>query len=133
MRAELRAEIQGTAAEMRAELRAEIQGTAAETRAELRAEIQGTAAETRAELRAEIQGTAAELRRHFGVLAEDLRSDIRAVAEGTLGNASAIHHLEVEMNRRFVSAEVVQRVAFDDFREQLGDVRRDLAELRSGR
>jgi hypothetical protein len=37
------------------------------------------------------------------------------------------------MNRRFVSAESVQRAAFDDFREQLGEARRDLAELRAGR
>ena len=118
MDAELRAYLD----DMRAELRAEIQRAADEVRTELRTELS-----------AKIEGTAETLRRHFGVVAESLRWELRAVAEGTLGNTAAIERLEAEMNRRFVSAEAVQRAAFDDFREQLGDVRRDLAELRAGR
>ena len=102
-------------------------------RAELRADIQRTADELRTELHARIEGSADELRRHFGVLAEGLRWELRIVAEGTLGNAAAIARLEAEMNRRFLGAEVVQRAAFADIRDQLGDVRRELAEIRAGR
>jgi F0F1-type ATP synthase membrane subunit b/b' len=148
MRAELRTEIQGAAAEIRTELRAEIQRAADEVRIELREqirrsadevrtglreEIRRSADEVRIELSAKIEDSAETLRRHFGVVTEGLRWELRVVAEGTLGNAAAIDRLEVEMNRRFVSAEAAQRAAFDDFREQLGDVRRDLAELRAGR
>jgi F0F1-type ATP synthase membrane subunit b/b' len=133
MRAELRAEIRHSADEVRTELRQEIQRTADALRTELSAKIEGTADALRTELSAKIEGTAETLRRHFGVVTEGLRWELRAVAEGTLGNTAAIERLEAEMNRRFVSAEAVQRAAFDDFREQLGDVRRDLAELRAGR
>jgi hypothetical protein len=114
---------------MDAELRAYLD----DMRAELRTEIQRAADELRTEMSAKIEGSAETLRRHFGVVAEGLRWELRAVAEGTLGNTAAIERLEAEMNRRFISAEAVQRAAFDDFRGQLGGVRRDLAELRAGR
>ena len=119
--------------QLRTELREEIQRSAAQLRTELREEIQRSAAELRAELLAKIEDSADTLRRHFGVLEESLRSEFRAVAEGTLGNTAAINRLEAEMNRRFIGAEAVQRAAFVDFREQLGEARRDLAELRAGR
>ena len=112
---------------------AEIRHSADEVRTELRQEIQRTADALRTELSAKIEGTAETLRRHFGVVTEGLRWELRAVAEGTLGNTAAIERLEAEMNRRCVSAEAVQRAALDDFQEQLVDVRRDLAELRAGR
>jgi len=133
LRTELSAKTEGTADALRTELSAKIEGTADALRTELSAEIEGTADALRTELSAKIEGTAETLRRHFGVVTEGLRWELRAVAEGTLGNTAAIERLEAEMNRRFVSAEAVQRAAFDDFREQLGDVRRDLAELRAGR
>src|SRR3990170_6393552 len=57
--------------------------------AELRQEIQASAAETRLQMErfgsrilARVDASAAETRRYFGVVAEDLRSDIKAVAEG---------------------------------------------------
>ena len=129
MDAELRAYLD----EMRAELREEIRRAADELRTELREEIRRSTDELRTELSAKIEDSAETLRRHFGVLGEALRWELRSVAEGTLSNAAAIDRLEAEMNRRFVGAEAVQRAAFDDFREQLGDVRRNLAELRAGR
>jgi hypothetical protein len=57
--------------------------------AELRQEIQASAAETRLQMEqfesrilARVDASAAETRRYFGVVAEDLKSDIKAVAEG---------------------------------------------------
>ena len=57
--------------------------------ADLRQEIQASAAETRLQMEqfqsrilARVDESAAETRRYFGVVAEDLKSDIKAVAEG---------------------------------------------------
>ncbi len=71
------------------DLRQEIHVTAEEVRTELRQEIRDSAAETRRQMElfetrllGRIDATAAETRRYFGVVAEDLKSDIKAVAEG---------------------------------------------------
>jgi hypothetical protein len=63
-----------------AHLRGEIQTSAAD----LRGEIQAAAAETRAYVDDRLQTTTVEMRRHFEVVGESLRSDIRAVAEGVV-------------------------------------------------
>jgi hypothetical protein len=80
------------------------------------------------ELRREVQESAAETRRHFDVVAEDLRHDIRGIAEGVIALSERVDRLGVsvraEMNERFTATHAVVRVAF-------GDVRRDIAELRS--
>ena len=89
----LRQEIQATGEQIRAELREEIHATGEQIRADIRQEIQATGEQIRADLRQEIQASAAvvlaridasaaETRRYMGVVAEDLRSDIKAVAEG---------------------------------------------------
>jgi phenylalanyl-tRNA synthetase alpha subunit len=92
----LRQEIHTMGEQVRAELRQEIQTSAGELRqeiqasaGELRQEIQASAAETRLQMEqfetrilARIDASAAETRRYMGVVAEDLKSDIKAVAEG---------------------------------------------------
>jgi predicted ribonuclease YlaK len=87
--AELRQEIHATGEQVRAELRQEIHATGEQIRVELRREIQESAVETRLQMEqfesrllARIDSSAAETRRYMGVVAEDLRSDIKAVAEG---------------------------------------------------
>ena len=79
-KAELEAAIAGAIEPLatRAELRAAIEPLA--TRAELRAAIEPLA--TRAELRAAIAESEERMRRHFDVVAESLRDDIRLIAEG---------------------------------------------------
>ena len=74
----LREEIQATGEQIRAELREEIHATGEQIRADLREEIQASAAV----VLARIDASAAETRRYMGVVSEDLRSDIKAVAEG---------------------------------------------------
>jgi len=85
----LREEIHATGEQIRTELREEIHATGEQIRTELRQEIQASAAETRlrmeqfeSRLLARMEASAAETRRYMGVVAEDLKSDIKAVAEG---------------------------------------------------
>jgi hypothetical protein len=89
---------------------------------ELRREIRAGAAET-AELRREMQETAAETRRHFDVVAESIRSDVRAVAEGVAANSEAIERLgrelRTEMDTRFTAFHAVVRVALAELRRDI--------------
>ena len=63
--------------------------------ADLRVEIRSSSGETRAYIDDRIQTSTAEIRRHFDVVAESLRGDIRGLAEGmTLSRESS--------DRRFV-------------------------------
>ncbi len=71
------------------DLRQEMRAMGEHVRAELRQEIHASAAETRLQMEqfeskilARVDESAAETRRYFGVVAEDLKSDIKAVAEG---------------------------------------------------
>ena len=66
---------------LRRELRQDIQASAAELRQDFRQDIQASAAELRQDFRQDIQASAAETRRHMDVVAEGLRSAIRAIAE----------------------------------------------------
>ena len=81
-----------------------------------------------AETRAYLDDRLSELRRHFGVLTEDVRADIRAVAEGVALNTEAIGRLAAEMNARFASAEALNQVASAYLRRQVAEVRRDVAQ-----
>ena len=92
----LRQEIQAMGGQVRTELRQEIQESAAETRLQMEqfesrilACVDASATETRLQMErfesgilARFDASAAETRRYMGVVAEDLRSDIKAVAEG---------------------------------------------------
>ena len=78
MGTELRQEIRATAEQVRTDLRQEIRVSGEQIRADLRQEIQASVAV----VLARIDASAAETRRYMGVVAEDLKSDIKAVAEG---------------------------------------------------
>ena len=64
------------------DLRGEMQTFATE----LRGEIQTSAAETRAYVDDRLQSTTLDMRRHFEVVGESLRSDIRALAESMVAS-----------------------------------------------
>ena len=76
----LGADLRGDMQTVAADLRGEIQAFASD----LRGEIQTSAAETRAYVDDRLQTTTVEMRRHFEVVGESLRSDIRAVVEGVV-------------------------------------------------
>jgi phage host-nuclease inhibitor protein Gam len=79
-------------------------------------------------LRQEVRDTAAETRRHFDVVAEYLRHDIRGIAEGVIVLSERVDRLgtglRTEMNERFAATHAVVRVAFQE-------VRRDIEGLRT--
>jgi hypothetical protein len=92
----------------------------------LRREIRAGAAETaelRRELRQEMREMAEETRRHFDVVGESIRSDVRALAEGVAANSEAIERLgrelRTEMDSRFTAFHAVVRVALADLRREL--------------
>jgi F0F1-type ATP synthase membrane subunit b/b' len=105
----LRQEIHATGEQIRAGLRQEIQASGEQIRAELRHEIQASVAV----VLARIDASAAETRRYMGVVAEDLKSDIKAVAEG-LGALDEkvdrfrgeVHHEFATVDRRMLHLEV---------------------------
>jgi len=78
-------------------------------------------------LRQEVRDTAAETRRHFDVVAESLRQDIRAVAEGVTATTERMDRVEVsvktEMGERFVATQSIFRTAFHELRRDIDDVR----------
>ena len=123
LRQELRAETGALRGELRAETAA-LRGETAELRHELRAETGALRAET-AELRREMRETAQETRRHFDVVGESIRSDVRAVAEGVAANSEAIERLgtglRAEMDSRFTAYHVVVRVALQELRRDINE------------
>jgi uncharacterized coiled-coil DUF342 family protein len=123
LRQELRAETGALRGELRAETAA-LRGETAELRHELRAETGALRAET-AELRREMRETAQETRRHFDVVGESIRSDVRAVAEGVAANSEAIERLgtglRAEMDSRFTAYHAVVRVALQELRRDINE------------
>jgi hypothetical protein len=110
----LRQELKGEIGELRQEMRAETGALRAETGA-LRGEVGSLRAES-GDLRQEMRQAARETRRHFDVVAESIRSDVRVVAEGVAANTEAIERLGTdlrpEMDSRFTAYHAVVRVAF---------------------
>jgi predicted ribonuclease YlaK len=106
---DLRREIHATGEQIRAELREEIQATGEQIRTELRQEIRASAAETRLQMEqfesrilARVDASAAETRRYMGVVAEDLKSDIKAVAEGLGALDEKVERFRGEVREDFV-------------------------------
>ena len=90
---EVRDAFERLATDLRAELRSVVDASAAETRAY----VDTSAAETRAYIHA----SEAETRRHFDVVAEGLRSDIRAIAEGHAMLNDKLDGFQAEVRREF--------------------------------
>jgi chromosome segregation ATPase len=81
-------------------------------------------------LRQEVRDTAAETRRHFDVVAEYLRHDLRGIAEGVIGLSERVDRLgtglRAEMDERFAATHAVVRVAFQEVRRDIEDLRTSL-------
>ncbi len=81
-------------------------------------------------LRQEMRDTAAETRRHFDVVAESLRHDIRGIAEGVIVLSERVDRLDsglrTEMEERFAATHAVVRVAFQEVRRDIEDLRASL-------
>jgi len=92
--ADLRAATKTDLADLRAATKADLADLRAATQADLAAAIAPLA--TKAEVTADIQRAADETRRHFDVVAEGLRADIRMVAEGVVSLHARVdaHHAQ---------------------------------------
>ena len=81
-------------------------------------------------LRQEVRDTASETRRHFDVVAEYLRHDIRGIAEGVIGLSERVDRLgtglRTEMDERFAATHGIVRVAFQEVRRDIEDLRTSL-------
>jgi hypothetical protein len=110
-----RLELRRDLAEARADLSQEITAVREAGRADL--------AEAMATLRTEIRTEATETRRHFDVVAEGLRSDIRLVAEGVVANTESIERLRSDISREMDERFRVVHLAFADTRREIGELR----------
>lgn len=70
-----------------------------------------------------IEGEHETTRRHFDVVAEDLRHDLQAVAQGVLSNTRAIHELRSDVYRDMNARFSLVDLAFVDVQRQLAALR----------
>ena len=137
-RGEMLGQMSGFRDELRGEMgrfQDEMLGRTSGFRDELRGEMSGFRAEVRSEiadLRSEIHRldvkvdeTAVATRRHFDVMAEALRQEIRTVAEGVASNAGQLDRATAEIRAEMAAGFTVVGAAFIQ-------VRRDLDDLRAG-
>jgi archaellum component FlaC len=111
---DLRSEVGGIHAGI-GDLRSEIDGLHAGI-GDLRSEVGGLHAGI-GDLRSEIGGLHAgigDAKRHFNVVAESLRSDIRTVAEGFVATNERLDRFEVRMSEKFREMEALFRLSFTE-------------------
>src|SRR6266542_4109559 len=58
--------------------------------------------------------TAEEIKRHFNVVAEDLRSEIRTVAEGFIATNESLDRMESRMAEEFSEVKAMIRLSFGE-------------------
>ena len=63
--------------------------------------------------------TAEDIKRHFDVLGESLRSDIRAVGEGFVSTNARLDRIESAMSEKFGELEVRLRLSFGELARRI--------------
>lgn len=63
--------------------------------------------------------TAEDIKRHFDVLGESLRSDIRAVGEGFVSTKKRLDRIESAMSEKFGELEVMIRLSFGELARRI--------------
>ena len=63
--------------------------------------------------------TAEDIKRHFDVVSESLRSDIRTVAEGFVSPNERLDRIESTMSERFGELEVMIRLSFGELARRI--------------
>ena len=86
--ADLRAATKADLADLRAETKADLADLRAATKADLAAAVGPLA--TKAEVKADIQRAGEETRRHFDIVAEGLRAELRMVADGVVSLCATV-------------------------------------------
>ncbi|MBX3332167.1 MAG: hypothetical protein KF722_17315 [Nitrospira sp.] len=72
-----------------------------------------------------------EIKRHFGVVAEALRSDIRQVAEGHSGIRRELQEIRDEFRDEFREMRALMRLSFSQLDERIRTLETDISTLKT--
>jgi len=72
-----------------------------------------------------------EIKRHFGILAEALRSDIRQVAEGHSGIGRELQEIRNEFRDEFREMGALMRLSFSQLDERIRTHETDISTLKT--
>ncbi|HYV40315.1 MAG TPA: hypothetical protein VEO02_00840 [Thermoanaerobaculia bacterium] len=75
--------------------------------------------------------TAEEIKRHFNVVAEDLRSEIRTVAEGFIATNESLDRMESRMAEEFSEIKAMIRLSFGELDRRIRSLETDVSSLRA--
>lgn len=75
--------------------------------------------------------TAEEIKRHFNVVAENLRSEIRTVAEGFVGTNERLDRIESRMEEEFNEVKAMIRLSFGELDRRIRTLESDVSSLRA--
>lgn len=88
----------------------------------LRSEMHQLAGGLRTEIRfvdEKVDRISVDLKRHFDVVGESLRSDIRTVAEGFVSTNERLDRVESAMSEKFGELEVMIRLSFGELAQRI--------------
>ncbi len=72
-----------------------------------------------------------EIKRHFGVVAEALRSDVRQIAEGHAVIRHELQDMRNEFRDEFKETRALLRLSFTQLDQRLGTLESELSSLKS--
>lgn len=75
--------------------------------------------------------TVEEIKRHFGIVAEDLRSEIRAVAEGVQTLSARVDLFETNVKAEFEEVKAMIRFSYAELDRRLRTVESEVTDLRA--
>lgn len=72
-----------------------------------------------------------EIKRHFGVVAEALRSDIRQIAEGHSGIRRELQEIHDEFRDEFKEMRALMRLSFSQLDQRIRTLETDISTLKA--
>jgi chromosome segregation ATPase len=75
--------------------------------------------------------TVEELKRHFGLVAEQVRSDVRAVAEGQQDLRRQVSEIRVDLVRESEETRALIRLSYGEIDRRVRGLEGELADLRA--
>jgi hypothetical protein len=75
--------------------------------------------------------TADEIKRHFNVVAEGLRTDIRTVAEGLAATGERFDRLDSRIEAEFNEVKAMIRLSFGELDRRIRSLEADVSSLRA--
>jgi ubiquinone biosynthesis protein UbiJ len=75
--------------------------------------------------------TADEIKRHFNVVAEALRSDVRAVADAVTATNERLDRLEAKLAEELGEIKAMIRLSFGQLDQRIRTLEEDMASLRA--